>query len=56
MLTGTVIAYCGSEPSGVGSSQRTVTPQVYTITVRWDEPTPDGSLPQYAITVPVNTF
>jgi len=31
-------------------------PPSYNITVRWDEPTPDGIQPQYAITVPVNPF
>lgn len=31
-------------------------PQSYSITVRWDEPTPEGIVPQYAITVPVNPF
>jgi len=31
-------------------------PQTFTITVRWDEPTPDGNVPQYAITIPVNPF
>jgi type IV pilus assembly protein PilV len=31
-------------------------PPAYTITVRWDEPTPDGIQPQYAFTVPVNPF
>lgn len=49
-------------PMGDGTQQvvvthdNTVTPQLYTITVRWDEPTPDGNLPQYSITVPVNPF
>jgi hypothetical protein len=32
------------------------TPPSYQITVRWDEPTPDGSVPQYSINVPVNPF
>ena len=32
------------------------TPPTYLITVRWDEPTPDGSVPQYQINVPVNPF
>jgi len=31
-------------------------PQSYDITVRWDEPTPDSNVPQYAITIPVNPF
>jgi len=31
-------------------------PPSFTITVRWDEPTPDGIQPQYAITFPVNPF
>jgi len=31
-------------------------PPSYDITVRWDEPTPDGNVPQYAITIPVNPF
>lgn len=31
-------------------------PPSYNITVRWDEPTPDGNVPQYSITVPVNPF
>ena len=31
-------------------------PQSYNITVRWDEPTPEGTVPQYAITIPVNPF
>ena len=31
-------------------------PQSYTITVRWDEPTPDGNPPQYSIQIPVNPF
>ena len=48
-------------PMGDGSQQVIVvfnagTPPNYQITVRWDEPTPDGSVPQYAITVPVNPF
>jgi type IV pilus assembly protein PilV len=32
------------------------TPPSYAITVRWDEPTPDGNVPQYSITIPVNQF
>ena len=48
-------------PMGDGSQQVIVafnagTPPSYQITVRWDEPTPDGSVPQYSITVPVNPF
>lgn len=49
-------------PMGDGTQQvvvthdSTVTPQTYTIVVRWDEPTPDGSVPQYSIVIPVNTF
>ncbi len=33
-----------------------VTPPTYTITVRWDEPTPDNIPPSYSIEVPVNPF
>ena len=48
-------------PMGDGSQQVIVvfnagTPPNYQITVRWDEPTPDGAVPQYAINVPVNPF
>lgn len=49
-------------PMGDGSQQVVVVydagalPPTYTITVRWDEPTPDGNPPQYSITVPVNPF
>ena len=49
-------------PMGDGSQQVEViyddaaTPPTYAITVRWDEPTPDLSVPQYAIVIPVNTF
>ena len=32
------------------------TPPTYTITVRWDEPTPDNIPPSYSIQVPVNPF
>lgn len=32
------------------------TPPSYTILVRWDEPTPDGNVPQYSLTIPVNQF
>jgi type IV pilus assembly protein PilV len=32
------------------------TPPTYTITVRWDEPTPDDVPPSYSISVPVNPF
>lgn len=31
-------------------------PPTYTITVRWDEPTPDNIPPSYSIEVPVNPF
>lgn len=31
-------------------------PPSYTITVRWDEPTPDNIPPSYSITIPVNPF
>lgn len=31
-------------------------PPTYTITVRWDEPTPDNVAPSYSITIPVNPF
>jgi len=49
-------------PMGDGTQQveithdDTVAPPTYTITVRWDEPTPDLSVPQYEIVIPVNTF
>ena len=48
-------------PMGDGSQQVLIvftagTPPNYQITVRWDEPTPDGSVPQYQIDVPVNPF
>ncbi|MDH3716278.1 MAG: type IV pilus modification protein PilV [Gammaproteobacteria bacterium] len=49
-------------PMGDGTQQvvvahdDTVIPQTFTITIRWDEPTPDGIPPQYSFTVPVNTF
>jgi type IV pilus assembly protein PilV len=48
-------------PMGDGSQQVIIvfnagTPPSYQITVRWDEPTPDNSVPQYSITVPVNPF
>ena len=45
-----------------GSEQVQVTfdagavPPTYTITIRWDEPTPEGTAPSYSITVPVNQF
>jgi type IV pilus assembly protein PilV len=32
------------------------TPPTYTITVRWDEPTPNNIPPSYSIEVPVNPF
>lgn len=31
-------------------------PPTYTITVRWDEPTPDNVPPSYTIAIPVNQF
>jgi type IV pilus assembly protein PilV len=31
-------------------------PPLYTVTVRWDEPTPDNIPPSYTIEVPVNPF
>jgi type IV pilus assembly protein PilV len=31
-------------------------PPTYTITVRWDEPTPDNVPPSYSISIPVNPF
>lgn len=31
-------------------------PPTFTITVRWDEPTPDNIPPSYTISVPVNPF
>jgi hypothetical protein len=31
-------------------------PPVYTVTVRWDEPTPDNIPPSYVLTIPVNPF
>lgn len=31
-------------------------PPSYQITIRWDEPTPDGVVPQYSFTIPVNPF
>ena len=34
----------------------TAVPPTYTITVRWDEPTPDNIPPSYTITMPVNPF
>jgi type IV pilus assembly protein PilV len=32
------------------------TPPTYTVTVRWDEPTPDNIPPSYVLTIPVNPF
>ena len=32
------------------------TPPTYTIVVRWDEPTPDGQVPNYTVVIPVNPF
>lgn len=49
-------------PMGDGSQQVEVVfdagtlPPSYQITVRWDEPTPDGVPPQYSIMIPVNPF
>ena len=48
-------------PMGDGSQQVIVAfnagnPSSYQITIRWDEPTPDNSVPQYSINVPVNPF
>jgi len=49
-------------PMGDGSQQvivafdATTLPPSYTITVQWDEPTPDGVAPNYSINVPVNPF
>lgn len=48
-------------PMGDGSQQVIVAfnagnPPTFQITVRWDEPTPDNSVPQYSITIPVNPF
>ncbi|MDJ0793922.1 MAG: type IV pilus modification protein PilV [Woeseiaceae bacterium] len=34
----------------------TTNPQTYTIVVRWDEPTPDGAVPNYTVIIPVNPF
>jgi len=31
-------------------------PPTFTVTVRWDEPTPDNVAPSYSISVPVNPF
>ncbi len=31
-------------------------PPTYTIVVRWDEPTPDGQVPNYTVVIPVNPF
>ena len=45
-----------------GSEQVQVTydagavPPTYTITIQWNEPTPDDSVPSYSISVPVNQF
>lgn len=49
-------------PMADGSDQVVVTlnaaalPPTFTITVRWDEPTPDNVPPSYTILVPVNPF
>lgn len=34
----------------------TTNPPTYTIVVRWDEPTPDGQVPNYTVVIPVNPF
>ena len=34
----------------------TTNPPTYTITVQWDEPTPDGAVPNYVVVIPVNPF
>ena len=31
-------------------------PPTYTIVVQWDEPTPDGQVPNYTVVIPVNPF
>ncbi len=31
-------------------------PPEFTIVVRWDEPTPDGQVPNYTVVIPVNPF
>ncbi len=31
-------------------------PPTFTVTVRWDEPTPDNIPPSYVLTIPVNPF
>ena len=47
---------------GDGSEQVQVTfddgaiPPTYTVTIQWDEPTPDESVQSYSISVPVNQF
>ena len=49
-------------PMGDGTEQVIVAldaaalPPTFTITVRWDEPTPDNIPPSYSILVPVNPF
>jgi len=49
-------------PMGDGTEQVIVAldaaalPPTFTITVRWDEPTPDNVPPSYSILVPVNPF
>ena len=49
-------------PMGDGSQQVVIafnaaaTPPTYTVTVRWDEPTPDNIPPSYVLTIPVNQF
>ena len=34
----------------------TTNPPTYTIVVQWDEPTPDGQVPNYTVVIPVNPF
>ncbi len=31
-------------------------PPTFTIVVQWDEPTPDGQVPNYTVVIPVNPF
>ena len=45
----------GSEQVQVTFDESAV-PPTYTITIQWDEPTPDNSVPSYSISVPVNQF
>ena len=34
----------------------TTNPPTYTIVVQWDEPTPEGQVPNYTVSIPVNPF